>query len=102
MPISAPIVVTKRLNRRITSIVATLLLLVATVYILAAREAYDLMSLTGALHPELLPDKPYVEVSFPSRGRTYPVYAFWQTTKPDAPVIINVHGYKNTRYSEYI
>lgn len=102
MRISAPIVPKKRLKRWVIFIVATLLLVVAMVYILAAREAYDLMSLTGTVHPELLPDRPYDEVSFPSRGRTYPVYAFWQTTKPDAPVIINVHGYKNTRYSTYI
>jgi dipeptidyl aminopeptidase/acylaminoacyl peptidase len=81
---------------------AGLIVIALGAYIVITRIAYDRMSLTGDLRPELLPDTPYEEVSFPSRGRDYPVYAFWQTTTPDAPVIINVHGYKNSRYTDYI
>lgn len=87
---------------RVLLIVIGVLLLLMVAYVLLARVAYDTMSLTGELRPELLPQTAYEEVSFPSRGRDYPVYAFWQTTSPDAPVIINVHGYKNSRYTTYI
>lgn len=93
---------TPRRNRVIVVVIVTLILLALIAYIVVARRAYDIMSLTGDLRPELLPQTAYEEVSFPSRGRDYPVYAFWQTTSPDAPVIINVHGYKNSRYTTYI
>lgn len=83
-------------------LIAGVILLALAAYVVVARIAYDTMSLTGDLRPELLPQTAYQEVSFPSRGRNYPVYAFWQITNPDAPVIINVHGYKNSRYTTYI
>lgn len=89
-------------RKRLLYFLAGLILFALGAYIVMARVAYDTMSLTGDLRPELLPDTPYEEVSFPSRGRDYPVYAFWQTTSPDAPVIISVHGYKNSRYTDYI
>jgi uncharacterized protein len=88
--------------RRIVTIALVIVVLALLVYVVLARLAYDTMSLTGERRPELLPDTPFEEVSFPSRGRDYDVYAFWQTTSPDAPVIINVHGYKNSRYTNYI
>ncbi len=88
--------------RRGLYLVVGIIVLALAAYILVARYAYDTMSLTGDLRPELLPQSTYEEVSFPSRGRDYPVYAFWQTTNPDMPVIINVHGYKNSRYTTYI
>lgn len=77
-------------------------LIASSVYIFVTRIAYDAMSLTGTLLPELLPTTPFEEVSFSSRGRDYPVYAFWQTTTTDAPVIINIHGYRNSRYNNFI
>jgi dipeptidyl aminopeptidase/acylaminoacyl peptidase len=80
----------------------SILITALIIYLIVSRVAYDFISLTGSPHPVVLPNRPYEEVSFLSRGRTYTIYAFWQTTKPDAPVIINVHGYKNSRYSEYI
>jgi uncharacterized protein len=89
-------------RNRLLFLIAGLIILILGAYIVVARIAYDRMSLTGDLRPELLPQTPYEEVSFSSRGRDYPVYAFWQTTSPDAPAIINVHGYKNSRYTEYI
>ncbi len=89
-------------KRRIAYLLIGILMLLVIIYIFIAHMAYDLISLPDQTFPVVLPDRPYEEVSFLSHGRTYPVYAFWQTTKPDAPVIINVHGYKNSRYSEYI
>lgn len=100
---TAPPVTTPAPRRnRLLPILLIIILLAVVAYIVMARVAYDTMSLTGDLRPELLPQSAYEEVSFPSRGRDYPVYAFWQTTNPDAPVIINVHGYKNSRYTTYI
>jgi dipeptidyl aminopeptidase/acylaminoacyl peptidase len=83
-------------------VIGAIIVLALLAYIIVARIAYDTFSLTGDLRPELLPQTAFEEVSFPSRGRDYPVYAFWQTTSPDAPVIINVHGYKNSRYTNFI
>lgn len=101
MTAATPVTPSPRRRRLLWILFGTLLLAVIA-YIILARIAYDTMSLTGELRPELLPERPYEEVSFPSRGRDYPVYAFWQTTSPDAPAIINVHGYKNSRYTHYI
>ena len=92
-------------RRRIWFVLLGVILLALIAYIVVARIAYDTMSLYGskALHAEATPDTPFEEVSFPTRGGSYPVYAFWQTTtKPDAPVIINVHGYGNSRYLDYV
>ena len=85
-------------------IVIGVILLAVIAYIVVARIAYDTMSLRGTRSPHtvLAPETAYEEVSFPSRGRSYPVYAFWQTTTPDAPVIINVHGYGGSRYQRFI
>jgi cephalosporin-C deacetylase-like acetyl esterase len=95
-------VVSTRLKRRITIILVSLLVIVIIIYIFLTRMAYDFISLNASPAPITRPDRAFEEVSFPSRGRNYSVYAFWQTTKPDAPVIINVHGYKGSRYAEYI
>ncbi len=89
-------------NRRIVFVVVIIGLITLAIYMFVSRIAYDAMSLAGTPRPELLPITPFEEVSFTARGRDYPVYAFWQTTAPDAPVIINVHGYKNSRYNSFI
>lgn len=78
--------------RRVITVALVIVVVALVAYVVLARVAYDTMSLTGERRPELLPETPFEEVSFPSRGRDYPVYAFWQTTSPDVPVIINVHG----------
>jgi dipeptidyl aminopeptidase/acylaminoacyl peptidase len=85
-------------------IIIGIVLLALIAYIVVARIAYDTMSLRGTRTPRevLAPQMAYQDVSFPSRGRDYPVYAFWQTTTPDAPVIINVHGYGGSRYQPFI
>jgi len=94
--------VSTRRKRNITIIFVSLLIIVMIIFIFLTRMAYDLISLNASPAPVTRPDRAFEEVSFPSRGRNYPVYAFWQTTKPDAPVIINVHGYKGSRYAAYI
>lgn len=92
----------KRLKGRAAIILISLVVLVMIVYIFAARMAYDFISNSPQPFTVILPDTTFEEVSFPSHERNYSVYAFWQTTKPDAPVIINVHGYKGSRYAKYI
>ena len=92
-------------RRRVLYLALALIVLALIAYIVVARIAYDTMSLYGskALHAEATPDTPFEEVSFPSRAGNYTVYAFWQTTgQPDARVIINVHGYGNSRYLDYV
>ena len=94
-----------RRRRRIVYLLLGLIVLVLIGYIVVARIAYDTMSLYGskALHAEATPETPFEEVSFPSRVGGYSVYAFWQTTTtPDAPIVINVHGYGNSRYLDYV
>ncbi|MBI1278236.1 MAG: hypothetical protein GC179_08930 [Anaerolineaceae bacterium] len=91
-----------RRKRNIMIIIVSLLIIVILISIFLTRLAYDFISLNASPAPITHPDRPFEEVSFPSHGRNYSVYAFWQTTKPDAPVIINVHGYKGSRYAGYI
>jgi uncharacterized protein len=93
-----------RRRNLIPIIVIGVILLAVIAYIVVARIAYDSMSLRGtrAPHEVLAPQSAHEEVSFLARGRNYPVYAFWQTTTPDAPVIINVHGYIGSRYQPFI
>jgi dipeptidyl aminopeptidase/acylaminoacyl peptidase len=92
----------KRLRHRIAIILISLFILVIIVHVFAARMAYDFISNSPQPFTVILPDTTFEEVSFLSHERNYLVYAFWQTTKPDAPVIINVHGYKGSRYAKYI
>lgn len=94
--------VSTRRKRNIAIIFVSLLIIVLIIFVFLTRMAYDFISLNASPAPISLPDRAFEEVSFPSRGRDYSVYAFWQTTKPDAPVIINVHGYKGSRYAAYI
>lgn len=93
-----------RRRNLIPIIVIGVIVLAIVAYIVVARLAYDSMSLRGTRSPHVqtAPLTAYEDVTFPSRGRDYTVYAFWQTTTPDAPVIINVHGYIGSRYQRFI
>jgi len=59
------------------------------------------MSLTSSDGLTGTPAGGYQDVSFPSRGQTYNVNAFYLPGNNNAPALINVHGYRSTRHSEY-
>jgi dipeptidyl aminopeptidase/acylaminoacyl peptidase len=80
---------------------AGLLVVALALYSVAAWMGYDAATLPRPPYPPITPATPYEEVRFPSRGQPYLVNAFLQLGQADMPALINVHGYRGTRYSEH-
>lgn len=71
----------------------------AALYLAASWIAYDVGSLPPAQHAPVFPQRAYQEITFPARGQSYRVQAFLQRGQSGRPALINVHGYRSTRYS---
>src|SRR5260221_2188025 len=71
-----------------------------SLYALASVKGYDTISLPPTGLDRTRPNSQYENVSFPSRGQAYRVYAFYLPGNSGYPALILAHGYKGTRYSE--
>ncbi|MCC7448400.1 MAG: prolyl oligopeptidase family serine peptidase [Anaerolineae bacterium] len=82
--------------------IGAILLAVLVIYGFVSRLGYDAMSLPLERIPPNTPPVAYQDVSFPSRNQTYPVYAFYiPAERANAPVLISIHGYRNSRHDDY-
>ncbi len=87
-------------KRRIMTLLLFTLIVGLTGYTLVCWIAYG--SITGYQRQTLTtqPDGDYETVQFASRGQTYTVEAFLQRGNPDGLALINVHGYRNSRFGD--
>jgi uncharacterized protein len=98
-----------RLLRRLIAVVVVLALIAVLIF-------YPAISLVGyntlSLQPnrQLAPDdglsvsEPFEDVTFTPRtpnGATYTVYGYYLPGDPDAPALINLHGWKASRHSKF-
>lgn len=91
----------RKRSRLVAALLAGLLVIGFTLYTVAAWLGYDTATLPRPPYPRLTPAAAFEEVQFAARGQTYQVNAFLQRGTADAPALINVHGYRGTRYSEH-
>lgn len=77
------------------------ILLIVGGLVIVSRTGWETATATRDLYLRLEPETAFTDVSFPSRGRSYPVYAFLQKGDPDRPAVINVHGYRASRFSDF-
>ncbi|MEP7286666.1 MAG: prolyl oligopeptidase family serine peptidase [Chloroflexota bacterium] len=89
-------------KRIVRALMIIIVLAFTIVYIYVAHVGYDVLSLPAGGLPRTTPSGEYQEVTFPSRGQDYKVYAFFMHGQSDGPAIINVHGYHGTRHADYI
>ena len=90
----------KRLkNMLLVGIFSSSLMLLIAVYVFASVKGYDAVALPPPNHSIMTPTGEYQSVSFPSRGQSYAVYAYYLPGKRGMPALINVHGYKGSRFS---
>ncbi|MCC7446638.1 MAG: alpha/beta fold hydrolase [Anaerolineae bacterium] len=83
-------------------IAGVILLTIIVSYGFVARLGYDAMSLPLERIPPHTPLAAYQDVAFPSRNQHYPVYAFYIPAEhANAPVLISIHGYRNSRHDDY-
>ncbi len=93
-------------KRRIAIFLArTILILVivitAVLYSLTAVIAYDTVSAAPDRLPRITPSGAFEDVTFPARGQAYRVYGFYVPGTGRDQALINVHGFKNSRYVPY-
>lgn len=90
-----------RARRRIfrVGLVLTLLIVVGG-YSIVSVLAYNFISLVSVKDAPQNPAQPFESVKFPSRGQNYDVYAFYMPGDPARPAIINVHGWRGSRFTE--
>jgi dipeptidyl aminopeptidase/acylaminoacyl peptidase len=93
----------KRRRWRVIVIVSSIMLALFLVYAVVSRIGYNVVVTPNNHWEPLVPEGAYEEVSFPSRGRDYPVYAFLQQGDSDGNgnALINVHGRFSSRHSPY-
>jgi len=84
---------------KLIMIVFFILAIVVIVMFISAK-AYDIVSLPTQRFPPSTPTGAFEDVTFPSRGLPYQVHAFYMPGKGDAPALINVHGWRQSRHSE--
>jgi dipeptidyl aminopeptidase/acylaminoacyl peptidase len=98
---STPTSPRRKRSRLVSALLVGLLVIGFALYSVAAWVGYDTATLPRPPYPPLTPAAAYEEVQFAARGQTYRVNAFLQRGAADAPALINVHGYRGTRYSEH-
>src|SRR3954465_11620622 len=79
-------------------VVALIVLSIVGVYIYGSAKAFDTLSLIRKHYDPLKPSIAYEDVTFPSRGRDYKVYAFYLPGDPTYPALISVHGRFGSRH----
>lgn len=88
-----------RAVRRMFQIGLVLVLLIVLVgYPLVSLLAYNLLSTVATKAAIVNPTGPFENVKFPARGQAYDVYAFYLPGDPARPAIINVHGWRGSRF----
>jgi len=91
---------TKRTRNLITFTLTISLIAILGLYTLACVASYNVFSQVPGLLATGTPSGDYQNMTFPSRGQNYQVYAFYLPGRANAPALINVHGYKGTRHNE--
>src|SRR5258708_23296008 len=90
----------KRTRNLLTFTLTIRLIAAIGLYSLACVASYNVFSQVPGLLASGTPSGEYQDVTFPSRGQNYRVYAYYLPGKAHAPVLINVHGYKGTRHDQ--
>ncbi len=92
----------RRSRKRILIFMAALIgIAILILYAVVARIGYEAVSAASSSGLSGTPTGAYQDVTFPSRGQNYVVHAFFLPGNISAPALISVHGYRNTRHSEY-
>lgn len=86
----------RRLFLRIVLILTVLLVVVG--YPIVAYLGYNFLSLAPTKAAPATPTGSFEDVSFSSRGQNYNVNGFYLPGKPDRPALINIHGWRGSRF----
>lgn len=97
-PVS-PVVSRKRLTRRIVIVVLSLIAaVILIVYPIGALLSYNTLSTFSTRAAVATPEGSYESVSFPARGQAHTIYAYYLDGEPTMPAIIQVHGWRSSRF----
>lgn len=77
-----------------------IMMVVLIVYATLAWVGYTIVAGAGTQNPIQTPGAAYKNVTFPARGLSYEVDAFFQRGESDQPALINAHGFHQSRFSE--
>jgi len=88
-------------NHRLIFVVVLSLLVVFMIYAAIARLGCDVVTLTVLNDLTATPTGGFSDVKFPSRDHQWIVHAFYMPGQFGRPVLINVHGYRGTRHSDF-
>src|SRR5436190_918980 len=90
----------RRFRRRaiVTAVSTLIVIAIFGVGIFATSKGYDVLTLPKVRFAHATPSVPFEDITFPARGRTYKVYAYYLPGEPGYPVLINVHGRFGSRH----
>jgi dipeptidyl aminopeptidase/acylaminoacyl peptidase len=92
----------KRFTRRTVSIIAGEVIVIAIIGVgaYATSKGYDTLTLPKERYAHATPSVQFEDVTFPARGRSYKVYAYYLPGEAGYPVLINVHGRFGSRHQK--
>src|SRR5260221_337386 len=83
-----------------TSVMVLVVVSILGVYTYASSKGYDTLSLPKQRFAHATPSVQFEDVTFPARGRTYKVYAYYLPGEAGYPALINVHGRFSSRHDK--
>ncbi|PJF36628.1 MAG: hypothetical protein CUN49_04515 [Candidatus Thermofonsia Clade 1 bacterium] len=87
-----------RWQRRLPIILALIAILLLIAYAVVSYLGYNFLSTVASKAPVATPEGKYETVTFPARGQNYQVYAYYLEGEPGMPALIQVHGWRSTRF----